>query len=399
MHTIQLKPHEDRRLRAGHLWIFSNEIEGTDAGLADGGVGGVFDSRGAFLGQAYLNRKSLIAGRVLTRSREPVDEAFVHGRIERALELRARVLPDPAYGRIVFGEGDRLPGLVVDRYGDVLVAQVGTLGMEMLWPWAERALRRLLQPRALYLRSDSPTRAQEGLGDHCVFLEPDPGQASGTASEPGRVELRENGATFVTDVVRGQKTGWFHDQRENRALLQGRVTGARVLDLFCYAGAWAVLAAMWGAREVTGLDSSEFALELARVNAERNGVGASCSFRKADVFRELRALHEAGEKYDVVVLDPPALIKSRARLAEGVRGYNDLNRAAMRLVAPGGTLITCSCSHLMPREEFLPLLSRAAHEAHAAFRLAALRGQAADHPVLLAMRETEYLKCAVLEGL
>ncbi|HVP40052.1 MAG TPA: class I SAM-dependent rRNA methyltransferase [Candidatus Saccharimonadales bacterium] len=390
MHAIQLKPHEDRRLRAGHPWIFSNEIAAVDPALEDGAVGAVLDARGAFLGQAYFNRHSLIAARMLTRSRDPVDAALVARRIRSALELRARVLPEPEFGRLVFGEADRLPGLVVDRYGDVLVAQLGTLGMERLWPWAEAALRAELAPRAIYLRSDSPVRAQEGLAEHCASLD---------GPLDGRVELREHGAGFVTDVVRGQKTGWFYDQRDNRGLLQGRVSGARVLDAFCYAGAWSVLAARWGAREVLGLDASEFALELARENADRNGVSGACEFRRADVFQELKALHEAGQRFDVVVLDPPALIKSRARLQEGVRGYHDLNRAAMRLLQPGGALVTCSCSHLLPREEFLPVLSRAAHAARAAFRVAALRGQAADHPVLLAMRETDYLKCAVLEVL
>jgi 23S rRNA (cytosine1962-C5)-methyltransferase len=265
---------------------------------------------------------------------------------------------------------------------------VGTLGMEKLWPWVEQALRAEVPGCRIYLRSDSPARAQEGLGEHCAFLD---------GPQDGRVELRENGAEFVTDVVRGQKTGWFYDQRENRAQLKGRVEGARVLDAFCYAGAWSVLAAKWGAREVVGLDTSEFALELAAGNAGRAGVAERCAFRRTDVFQELRALEQAGERFDVVVLDPPALIKSRAKVRDGVRGYHELNRAAMRLLGPAGLLVTCSCSHLLPREEFLPLLSRAAHDAHAGLRVAALRGQAADHPVLLAMRETDYLKCALLE--
>jgi 23S rRNA (cytosine1962-C5)-methyltransferase len=400
--AIHLKPPEDRRLRAGHQWIFSNEIAAVDAGLQDGDVGAVLDARGAFLGLAYVNRHSLIAARVLTRSRGPVDAAFVARRVEQAFQLRQRVLPEPAFGRLVFVESDRMPGLVVDRYGDLLVAQVGTLGMEKLWPWVEQALRTLLPGCRIYLRSDSPVRAQEGLEERCGFLQravDAPPDGGGSAPGEGRVELRENGADFVTDVVRGQKTGWFYDQRENRARLAGRVDGARVLDAFCYAGAWSVLAAQWGAREVLGLDSSDLALELAAENAGRGGVADKCSFRRADVFQELRSMEQAGEHFDVVVLDPPALIKSRARLKDGVRGYHELNRAAMRLLAPGGLLVSCSCSHLLPREEFLPLLSRAAHDARVAFRVAEVRGQAADHPVLLAMRETDYLKCALLEVL
>lgn len=390
MPIIQLKPHEERRIRTGHLWVFSNEIDVADESIPDGGLAELLDARGSHLGQVYLNRHSLIAARILTRSRNPVDDDFLARRIRNAMALRRRVLPDPRFGRIVFGESDGLPGLVVDRYDTVLVVQIGTLGMEQLWPHVERALRRELAPKAIYLRSDMPSRSQEGLGPDCRFLDP---------RENGRVEVQENGLTFHTDVVTGQKTGWFYDQRENRALLRGRMEGARVLDAFCYAGAWSVSALAWGAASALALDSSAPALELAAENATLNGVADRVEFRKVDVFTELRRMDQANERFEVVVLDPPALIKSRARIEDGVRGYHDLNRLAMRMVKPGGVLFTCSCSHLMPREDFLPMLARAARDARVSFRVGDFRGQAPDHPVLLAMRETDYLKCAVLERL
>jgi len=384
-----LRPGHDRRLRAGHPWIFSNEIDRID-GIPNGGDAvAVFSSRGDCLGTAYYNPHSLIAGRLLSRRQESIDTVdFFHQRLAAALDYRRRLYGERTALRLVHGEGDGLPGLVVDRYDSVLSIQLLTLGMERRRELILQALCELLAPAAIVARNDVGVRELEGLPLGVELLH---------GELPAEVVAEENGLFFRVDVTGGQKTGHFLDQKENHLALRGRVEGRRVLDLFCYSGSWAAHAARFGAREVIGVDISAGALALAAENARRNDLQSICSFQRADVFDLLRDWGKAGEKFDTVVLDPPAFVKSKKKLPEAIRGYLTINRRAMELVAPGGTLFTCSCSHHLQREVFLDLLRQAAAQAGRDARLLELRGQSFDHPVLLACPETDYLKCAVLQ--
>jgi 23S rRNA (cytosine1962-C5)-methyltransferase len=389
MHRLILRPGHDRRLRAGHPWIFSNEIDRID-GIPNGGDAVlVFSSRGDCLGTAYYNPHSLIAARLLSRKQETIDTVdFFRERLAAALDYRRRLYGDLNAVRLVHGEGDGLPGLVVDRYGEVLSVQFLTLGMEKRREQILLALRELFAPAAIVARNDVGVRELEGLPQQVELL---------YGELPPQVLIDEHGLRFRVDVTGGQKTGHFLDQKENHLALRGRVEGKRVLDLFCYSGSWSVHAASLGAREVTGVDISAGALALAEENAGLNDLQSACSFVRADVFDLLRDWGRTGERFGTVILDPPAFVKSKKKLPEAIRGYLTINRRAMELVAPGGYLFTCSCSHHLQREIFLDLLRQAAAQAGRNARLLELRGQAFDHPVLLACPETDYLKCAVLQ--
>jgi 23S rRNA (cytosine1962-C5)-methyltransferase len=389
MPRLLLRPGHDRRLRAGHPWIFSNEIDRIDGIPSDGDAVLVFSARGDCLGTAYYNPHSLIAGRLLSRRQEAIDSVeFFRERLAAAIDYRRRLYGELATLRLVHGEGDGLPGLVVDRYEEVLSIQLLTLGMERRREPILQALRELLAPAAIVGRNDVAVRELEGLPRQVELL---------YGELPPEVLIDEHGLRFRVDVTGGQKTGHFLDQKENHLALRGRVAGERVLDLFCYSGSWSLHAAHFGAREVIGVDISAGALALAEENARRNELQATCSFIRADGFDLLRDWGRSGERFGTVVLDPPAFVKSKKKLAEAIRGYLTINRRAMELVAPGGTLFTCSCSHHLQREDFLDLLRQAAVQAGRNARLLELRGQAFDHPVLLACPETDYLKCAVLQ--
>lgn len=389
MPRLLLRPGHDRRLRAGHPWIFSNEIDRIDGIPSDGDAVLVFSARGDCLGTAYYNPHSLIAGRLLSRRQEAIDTVeFFRERLAAAIDYRRRLYGELATLRLVHGEGDGLPGLVVDRYGEVLSIQLLTLGMERRREPILQALRELLAPAAIVGRNDVAVRELEGLPQQVELL---------YGELPPEVLVDEHGLRFRVDVTGGQKTGHFLDQKENHLALRGRVAGERVLDLFCYSGSWSLHAAHFGAREVIGVDISAGALALAEENARRNELQSTCSFVRADGFDLLRDWSRSGERFGTVVLDPPAFVKSKKKLAEAIRGYLTINRRAMELVAPGGTLFTCSCSHHLQREDFLDLLRQAAVQAGRNARLLELRGQAFDHPVLLACPETDYLKCAVLQ--
>jgi 23S rRNA (cytosine1962-C5)-methyltransferase len=388
-HRLILKKNQDRRIRAGHPWIFSNEVGRLDGSPADGDLVDVHDARGAFLGRGYYNRHSLICARLLTRGQDEIDLDFFVKRLERAVDYRHSVAPDAAALRLVHGEADQLPGLVVDRYGDFLAVQVLTLGMEVRADLVRQALERVMRPRGVVRVADSPLRKLEGLG-----LE----RAVWWGEVPDKIEIALEGFAVEVDLLRGQKTGLFLDQRVNRRLAETRAAGQRVLDLFCYQGEWALHAARGGATAVTALDSSAPALEAARRNASRNGLAAAIAFRQGDVFDVAREIERSGERFGLVILDPPALIKSRTHIAAGARGYRELNRAAMSLLVEGGTLITCSCSHQLEDELFRQVLREAARAAHRPFRVIAWNGEAPDHPQLLAVPETHYLKCAVLQA-
>jgi 23S rRNA (cytosine1962-C5)-methyltransferase len=389
LRQLVLRPGHDRRARDGHPWVFSNELATIDPGLAPGDAAAIHTAKGEFLGTAYFNPHSLITARVLSREREDIDRVeFFRNRLDRALAYRRRLYGRLDGLRLVFGEGDELPGLVVDRYGDVLAVQFLTLGIERRRELILAALQEALAPAAVIARNDVAVRELEGLEQRVELL-------AGRIPEP--VIYREGDLEFRVDLTGGQKTGAFLDQKENHRTLAGRVESARVLDLFCYAGGWSLHAARFGAASVTGIDISAAAVALAEDNARRNGLERQCRFQQGDVFDRLRELGRAGDRFDLVILDPPAFIKSRKKLEEGLRGYLTVNRRALELVAPGGYLVTCSCSHHLDPETFLGMVRQAARQARRSVRLLELRGQAFDHPVLLSCPETAYLKCAVLQ--
>lgn len=387
--VLRLRKNQDRRVRAGHPWVFSNEIEAVEGEPADGSIVDIVDARGAYLGRGYVNRHSLIAVRLLTRGRDEIDAAFFRKRIARALDYRNDVLPGATTLRLVASEGDFLPGLTVDRYGDVLSVQITTLGMETRRELIREVLVELFSPRAIVLRNDVPLRRLEGLPLETLVWH-------GTFEPP--VEIEVEGLRYKVDPLGGQKTGLFLDQRMNRRLLEGRVQGARVLDLFSYSGAWGLEALRRGAATATFVDGAESAIGHARDNAEMNGLADRSEFQVEDVFHALPRMAEARERFDVVVLDPPALVKSRAKLAEGLKGYRELNRRAMSLLPEGGWLFTCSCSFHVSPEDFLRVLGEASRDARRPLRFLEWGRQSPDHPVLLAAPETSYLKCAVLRA-
>jgi len=373
------------RLLGGHLWIFSNELAASPRGHEPGSLVEVCDSQGMFLGIGYINPNSLIAVRLLTRQREEISSDFFRRRIEEALRFRKLFLPDRVSCRLVYSEGDFLPGLIVDRYAGCLVVQLLTAGIERQKDLLLGLLDEMLSPEIIVLKNDSPNRTLEGLplekrtvsGGSCI------------------VQITEGGIKSEVDPLSGQKTGYFFDQVENRMAFSRLIGGGRGLDLFCYSGAWGLLLAGKGAH-VTFVDSSEAAIRQARRNAELNALSDKCSFLKADVFNFLTREIDSGNSYDFVVLDPPAFVKSKAKLKEGLRGYREINAHAMKITRKGGLLATSSCSHHVDRTAFLEMLHLAAKDAGRDVRVLELRSQGRDHPVLLSMPETEYLKCAFL---
>lgn len=387
---LVLRKNQDRRVRGGHPWIFSNEIAAIEGAPGDGDLVEIADFRGAFLGRAYFNHKSLICARVLTRGRDEIDLGFFLKRIERASQFRERALPGERTLRLVYGESDQLPGLVVDRYGDCLAVQIQTLGMEVRADLVRAALEQALAPRGVMRIADSPLRSLEGLPlERGVWW----------GEVPERIEVELSGFRVEADLHRGQKTGLFLDQRLNRLRAEARARGKRVLDLFCYQGEWALHAARGGAESVLAVDSSEPALAAAARNLERNGLGERVTLRRADCFDAARDLERAGERFGLVVLDPPALVKSRRQTAAGARAYREINRAAMAMLEEEGVLVTCSCSHHLDDVLFRQVLLEAARAAHRPLRILEWAGESPDHPQLLAVPETHYLKCAVLQAI
>ena len=388
MPEIILKKDCDRRIRIGHQWIFSNEIAEFKGISSDGEIVDIRDSRGGFVGRGYINRHSLISVRMLTCREKTVDRGFFLKRIKEAVDRRERLLPGLKTVRLVHSEGDFLPGLVVDRYADAISIQTLTLGMELWKDTICDIIEELLDPRIIVERNDTAIRKLEGLEEQRGII-----RGSGQT----KVTVEENGNLFLVDLLEGQKTGFFLDQRENRERLREYVKGKRVLDCFCYSGGWSIYAAQGGATEVVGVDASQGAVEIAAENAGTNGYSAVCAFKKAEVFDFLRGMEKKGEKFDVIVLDPPAFVKSKKELADAVRGYHEINMTAMKLLTDGGVLVTSSCSHHVDRELFTDIMVKASRDAGKTARLLEFRSQGRDHPVLLPMKETEYLKCAFLE--
>jgi 23S rRNA (cytosine1962-C5)-methyltransferase len=383
--VLLLKRGEERRLLAGHLWVFSNEIDNERtplAAFAPGAMAQLRSHRNAFLGYAYVNPHALICARILSRAAtEPIGPELLARRLESALALRARLGCAP-HGRWVFGESDLLPGLVLDRYGDLVVGQIATAGMEALKGQVEAAVSELVQPRGLYWKNDSAARELEHLPQYA---------AAAFGDVPAEVEVLEAGLTFRAPLAAGQKTGWFYDQRANRARLRSYVVpGARVLDVCSYAGAWAVLARHYGAAYACCVDSSAPALEFAAANAARNGT--TIELLRADAFEALQTLAGQGERYDLVVLDPPAFIKRKKDIPQGQAAYRKLNQLAMAVLADEGVLVSCSCSYHLPADQLLGAIQSAARHAGRFVQVLEAGGQSPDHPLHPAIAETRYLK-------
>lgn len=375
------------RILGGHLWVFSNELFKSPKNFAPGSLVELTDRKGNFLGIGYVNPQSLISIRILTRKREEIDASFFKRRITAALEYRRRVLGERDSFRAVYSESDFLPGLIVDKYGDCLSLQFLTLGMETLSGMVIEALEEVYKPSSIVLRNDSSIRSLEGLQLEKKVLK--------GAIDP-LPRLEENGAVLEVDPMSGQKTGFFLDQAENRKAFASIINEGDGLDLFCYTGAWSISLARPGMR-MKGVDSSDYAIGQARRNASLSGLSERCEFIKADVFEFMKEEAEAQKRYDCIVLDPPAFVKSKNRIAEGLRAYTETNAACMRLLRPGGLLATSSCSYHVDRAIFLEMLRAAAKKAGRQARIIEIRSQAKDHPVSLAVPETEYLKCVLME--
>ena len=390
---VTLKKGEGRMLKSGGLWIFDNEIASILGSFEDGDIVAVHDFDGYGLGKGFINRNSKIRVRMMTRNRhQEIDEVFLKMRVQEAWDYRKKV-SDTGSCRVIFGEADFLPGLVVDKFSDVLVVQSLALGIDRLKDQIVELLKEVLAAdgikiRGVYERSDAKVRRQEGMELYKGFI----GEPFDT-----NVEIEENGVRYMVDVKDGQKTGFFLDQKYNRKAIQHLCKDAKVLDCFTHTGSFALNAGYGGAKEVTGVDASELAVEQAILNSKLNGMEDRVKFICRDVFELLPELEEKGEKFDVVILDPPAFTKSRNSVKNAVKGYREINLRAMKLVRDGGFLATCSCSHFMTYELFTQTIHQAARNVHKRLRQVEYRTQAPDHPILWAAEESYYLKFYVFQ--
>ena len=390
---VTVKKGEARSLKAGGLWIYDNEIDTITGAVEDGELVRVNDFDGYVLGTGFLNRKSKLTVRMLTRDKDAeINTEFLEKRVRTAWEYRKKTV-DTSSCRLIFGEADFLPGLVVDKFSDVCVVQSLALGIDRLKPVILEALTKVLAEdgitlRGIYERSDAKVREQEGMERFKGFL---------TEPFDTEVEITENGVKYLVDIADGQKTGFFLDQKYNRLAVQKLCKDAKVLDCFTHTGSFALNAGIAGAESVLGVDASELAVEQARKNAELNGLSDTVKFQCADGFELLPELERAGEQFDVVILDPPAFTKSRNSVKNAVRGYREINIRGLKLVKDGGYLCTCSCSHFMTPELFTETIAQAAKDAHVRLRQVEYRTQAADHPILWAANESYYLKFYVVQ--
>jgi 23S rRNA (cytosine1962-C5)-methyltransferase len=387
---VYLRKGAQHRVESGHPWVYQTELDYIDGEFQAGDIVDVFNARERFIGRGYINPRSQIIVRILTREQEPIDRGFFKKRIEAAWQYRQRFLEEPEYCRLIFGEADFLPGLIVDKFGSYLVIQTLALGIDVHKQTILSILEELFNPEGIYERNDVPVRELEGLKQQKGYLK---------GIFPTNITVKENGIPFYADIEHGQKTGFFYDQRENRRFLQYFVEGAEVLDCFCHTGSFTVHAALYGAKHVTAVDISEHAIDLAKKNALLNGVEDKCAFRTANAFDVLREMTEERRQFDVVILDPPAFTKSRNNIEGAARGYKEINLRGLKLVRPGGYLITCSCSYHMERDLFQAIVVDAAKDARRVIRQVEYRTQAKDHPILPAAAETHYLKFLVLQVL
>ena len=383
--VLKLKRGEDRRIRAGHPWVFSNEIDNVATPLAKvppGSAVRIHSDRDQFLGHAYVNPHALICARIVGRDiAQPLDRSLIVHRLNVALALRERLSREPYY-RLVFGESDGLPGLVLDRYGDIIVGQIATRGMEALREDIEEVVRSVIAPRGMFWKNDSGARELEQLESVAKVA---------FGEVPDDVEVMEAGLRFAAPLAHGQKTGWFYDQTANRARLARYLwAGARVLDVCSYVGAWAVTALGHGAGSATCVDSSEAALAYVKRNAAANGMEVGTLH--ADAFDALKQLHEQGERFDVVILDPPAFIKRKKDIPQGTAAYRKLNQLALNVIGRDGLLVSCSCSYHLSADDHIEAIQAAARHGARFAQILEAGGQSPDHPVHPAIPETRYLK-------
>ena len=393
--VVSLKKGEGRTIKAGGAWIYDNEIASVLGRFENGDIVLVNDFDGYHMGKGFINTNSKITVRMLTRNAdEIIDEEFLGNRLKNAWEYRKKVV-DTSSCRLVFGEADFLPGIVIDKFEDVLVVESLALGIDRLKPDIIRLLKEIMSEdgvviRGVYERSDARVRNLEGMEVFKGFIGPE---------FDTKVQIVENGVKYMVDVKGGQKTGFFLDQKYNRLAIHKLAKNARVLDCFTHTGSFALNAGIAGAAEVTGVDASELAIEQATENAALNGLSDSVKFICRDVFELLPELEEAGEKYDLVILDPPAFTKSRNSVKNAIKGYREINLRGMKLVKPGGFLATCSCSHFMDPELFAKTIGEAAKNVHRRLRQVEFRTQSPDHPILWAADESYYLKFYIFQVL
>lgn len=390
MAVVHLARGRHKRIVEGHPWVFQSEVDRIHGEYVPGDVVTVVDGRGHFLGKGFINPRSQIVVRMLTDRDESVDRAFFQRRLERAWNLRNRLLPMTDSVRVVFAEADFLPGLVVDKFGDVLVVQTLSLGMDAWLKEITEILTEMIQPAGIYERNDVPVRELEGMPQRKSFI--------GEPFEPRRI-IEENGLQIVVNVETGQKTGYFLDQRENRRAVRPYATGTRVLDCFCNVGGFALNAAAAGATEVVAVDASADALRAGAETATLNGVADRIRFREGNAFDLLRQMETAQERFGLIILDPPAFAKNKAALEGAVRGYKEINLRALRMIESGGFLVTCSCSYHVSPELFKAVVADAALDARRRLRLVEERKQGVDHPVVVGYEESHYLKCLIYEVL
>ncbi len=389
---VILKKGEGRTLKSGGLWVFDNEIDKINGSYQNGDIISVRDFDGYFMGIGFINTKSKITVRILSRANVEITDDFLYERIKKAWEYRKKVV-DTNCCRIIFGEADFLPGIVIDKFSDVLVVESLALGIDLLKPRILNILKDILSAdgiiiRGIYERSDAKVRLNEGMERFKGFI----GDSFDT-----KVEILENGVLYIVDIEDGQKTGFFLDQKDNRASIHKLCKNARVLDCFTHTGSFALNAGIAGAKEVIGVDASQVGIDQANENARLNHLEDKVSFICADVFELLPNLEGKGEKFDVVILDPPAFTKSRNSIRNAVKGYREINLRGLKLVKDGGFLVTCSCSHFMDPQLFAKTIKEAAKGAHKRLRQVEFRTQCADHPILWAADESYYLKFYIFQ--
>ncbi|HWR61944.1 MAG TPA: class I SAM-dependent rRNA methyltransferase [Clostridia bacterium] len=387
MARVILKKGEEERILMGHPWVFGNEVKIVEGAVEPADIVDVYDFKNRFIGRGYINPRSRILVRLLTREHEEINKDFFRKRILQAWDYRKKLV-DTSSCRVIFGEADFLPALIVDKFGDYLSIQTLSLGIEKYQDVIIELLEEILEPKGIYERNDVQIREKEGLEQRKGFIK---GPFDTT------VEIMENEVKMLVDIENGQKTGYFLDQRENRAALKPFVKDARVLDTFTHTGGFALHAAYYGAKKVTAVDISEHAIEYVKRNAAVNGLQDRINGVVGNVFDVLKEYQTANEKFDVVILDPPAFCKTKSAVEGAYRGYKDINLRGMKILKPGGFLVTCSCSHYMYPGLFMEMLQDAAMDAKRTVRQVEFRTQAKDHPVLYGSDESMYLKCVILQ--
>lgn len=383
-----LKKKISQRVMNGHPWIFANEVNTVEAEVSPGEIVEVWSHDKKFIGKGYINPQSQILVRLLTRDRnEVIDEEFFHRRLLRAWQYRQQ-LGYTENCRLVFGEADYLPQLIIDKFNDYFVIQTLALGIDVWKPAIVKALEKIFQPKGIYERNDVPVRELEGLPQQKGFL---------SAPFDPKITIRENGLQFLVDIENGQKTGYFLDQQDNRRAIQHIVKGADVLGAFTYTGTFEIHAAHYGARSVLGLDISENAVTQANANAALNGHEDICRFQAENAFDVLKQWGKEGRQYDVVMLDPPSFTKTRENIQKAITGYKEINLRGMKLVKPGGFLVTSSCTNLIQPDLFLEIIQLAAKDARRSLRQVSFQTQAADHPIVWGWENTQYLKFLIVQ--